>query len=168
MQWHTGTTMKPIIPVLVGILVVSLLCAGCATPDTFTTPTPTVTSPTLTPSPTTMIPVTTSIPSLTPGPTVTVPANFDTNIGIYQDDPTRTIYVRYNGGKSQILLQKIEVRVITSKGKVITESTTNEEGQIPTGYTFSIDGSSGVNRVEVTVTINAVPYKIVDTTVLFR
>jgi hypothetical protein len=133
------------------------------------TPTPTPTSPTMTtPSPTITTPFPTSPPSLTPGPTVTVPAGFDTNIGIYQDDPVRTLYIRYNGGKSQILLQRIDARVITSTGRIVTRSVTNDQGQIPTGDLFSVRADPGVNRVEVTVTINGERYKVIDTLVLFR
>jgi hypothetical protein len=160
--------MKPTLPILFGLIIMGLLlCAGCSTPQTPITPIPTGTPPSTTPAVTTMV-TTTSLPSLTPGPTVTVPAGFDTNIGIYQDNPIRTIFIRYNGGKAQILLQRIDVRVITSMGRVITRSVTNDEGQIPTGDLFSIPADPGVNRVEVTVTINAVSYKVIDTTVLFR
>ena len=157
-------------PFLISSLIIGLLlCTGCSVPTAPITPTPTSTTapPTTTTAPITTVPTTIGVPSLTPGPTVTVPAGFDTSIGIYQDDPIRTINIRYNGGKSQILLQRIDVRVITSTGTII-RSVTNEEGQIPVGYTFSIKGTSGVNRVEVTVTINAVSYKVVDTTVVFR
>jgi hypothetical protein len=160
--------MKPIMPLLFSVIILGfLLCAGCATPSAPVTPTPTAT-PTTTHTATTTVPTTTSPPSLTPGPTVTVPAGFETNIGVYQDDPTRTIYFRYNGGKSQILLQRIDARVITSTGRVVTRSVTNDKGQIPTGELFSVKADPGVNRVEVTVTINAVSYKVVDTIILFR
>jgi hypothetical protein len=160
--------MKPIMPLLFSVMILGfLLCAGCSTPSVPVTPTPTIT-PTTTLTTTTMVPTPTSPPSLTPGPTVTVPAGFETNIGIYQDDPIRTIYFRYNGGKSQILLQRIDARVTTSTGRVITRSATNDKGQIPTGELFSVKADPGVNRVEVTVTINAVSYRVVDTIVLFR
>jgi hypothetical protein len=160
--------MKPwIILLLTSMIVGALLCGGCTSPQTPVTPTPTVTSPSPT-SPVTTIPFTTSPPSLTPGPTVTVPAGFETNIGIYPENPTRTIFIRYNGGKAQILLQRIDARVITSTGRVVTRSVTNEAGQIPTGDLFSIKADPGVNRVEVTVTINAVSYKVKDEIVLFR
>jgi hypothetical protein len=159
--------MKLAIPILFGLIILGLLCAGCSTPQTPLTPTPTSTPSPTTPITTKTVPIT-SLPSLTPGPTVTVPAGFETNIGIYQDNPTRTIFIRYNGGKAQILLQRIDVRVVTSLGRVITRSATNEEGQIPTGDLFSIKADPGANRVEVTVTINGVSYKLVDTIVLFR
>jgi ABC-type Fe3+-hydroxamate transport system substrate-binding protein len=161
--------MRPYMPVLFIVIILGLLlCAGCSSPQTPVTPTPTITPATTTIPPTTTVPLTTSPPSITPGPTVTVPAGFDTSISIYQDDPTRIINIRYNGGSGQILLQRIDVRVITSKGVVISKFVTNDEGQIPLGYTFSIPGNAGVNRVEVTVTINAVSYKVVDTTIVFR
>jgi hypothetical protein len=155
-------------PILFACIIIGfLLCTGCTNTTPPATPTPTTAPTTTTPPLITTVPTTAS-PSLTPGPTVTVPVGFETSIGIYQDDPTRTINVRYNGGKAQILLQRIDVRVITATGRVVTRSVTNEGGQIPVGYTFSIKGDSGVNRVEVTVTINAVSYKVTDTTVQFR
>ena len=160
--------------IAVGIFV----SAGCVTPTPSVTPTPTQTTlppttlPPTTVIPTTTAPITTMTPSLTPGPTVTVPIGFETNIGITVDDVTRTILVRYNGGMSQILLQRIDTRVTTESGRVVTRSITNEEDgiprQIPVGYTFEIRGDRGINRIEVTVTINGVSYKVSDTTVQFR
>ena len=162
--------MKPLIPVMICYLFIGfLLCSGCTTPTAPITPTPTQTIPpsttTVTPTPP---PTTSPISSLTPGPTVTVPAGFDTSMGVTWNDVTRTIFIRYNGGMSQILLQRIDVRVTTATRGVLIYSKTNEEGQIPTGYTFEIPGGSGINRVEVTVTINGISYKIVDTIVQFK
>jgi hypothetical protein len=98
---------------------------------------------------------------------VTVPAGFETNIQVYTNDPIRTIIIRYNGGQAQILLQRIDVLVINSKG-VIMDSITKDNSQIATGDIFTIQGAKGVNRVEVSVTINGQKYKIIDQIVQFE
>ncbi|MDD1673701.1 MAG: hypothetical protein LUP99_04755 [Methanomicrobiales archaeon] len=163
--------MKPLIPIMLFCLIIGvLLGSGCSTPTPPITPTPTQTTSQSTTAPTSTIPppTTSPVPSLTPGPTVTVPAGFDTNVGITWNDVTRTIFIQYNGGMSQILLQRIDVRITTATKRVLIYSKTNEEGQISTGDIFKIQGDRGVNRVEVTVTINGISYKIVDTIVLFK
>jgi hypothetical protein len=158
------------VPLLFSCIILGfLLCAGCSTPPAPATPTPTPTTipPTTVQTPLPTVP-TTSPPSLTPGPTVTLPVGFETSISVGPGESLRTISVRYNGGMAQILLQRIDVRVITSTGRIITKSVTNDAGQIPAGYTFLIPADAGANRVEVTVTINAVNYKIKDEIVTFR
>jgi len=99
---------------------------------------------------------------------VTLLPQYETNLQIIQDDVMRMIYIRYNGGKSEIWLQRIDARVITNSGHVIDRFVTNEAGQIPTGYTFTVSGEHGTNRVEVTVTINGISYKVIDQNVFFR
>jgi hypothetical protein len=154
---------------LVVLLAGGMICAGCTQPVTpAPTPTPTTLPPTSPPIPptTTILPIPTTS-SLTPGPTVTVPPGFDTNIGVTTNPVRRTIFIVYNGGSGQYLLQRIDATVITPSGKVILRTADNSQGTIPTGTTFEVQGERGVNRVQVTVTINGVSYKIVDTTVAF-
>ncbi len=162
-------SMKWIMPFLLGGMILGLLfCSGCSTPSVPITPTPTITPPPTTLPPTPSVTTTTpNPPSLTPEPTVTVPAGFETNIQVYTNDPVRIIIIRYNGGQAQILLQRIDVLVINSKG-VIMDSVTKDNNQIATGDLFTIQGAKGVNRVEVSVTINGVKYKIIDQIVLFE
>lgn len=155
------------------LLVALVLSTGCTGTNGGTTPVPTTTA---TPVPTTPV-VTTPSPTVTPTattapptpePTVTLPSELETNIGITWDDVYRTIFVTYNGGKRQILLQVVEAKVTTPSGSVLRKELRSDGAQIPVGATLEFRGERGANRVEVRVTINGVTYKIRDETVFFR
>lgn len=60
------------------------------------------------------------------------------------------------------------MRVVTNSGKIIEQFVTNDAGQIPAGYEFEAQGERGTNRVEVTVIINGMSFKIIDQNVFFK
>jgi len=149
-----------IIPIL--IVVASVLAAGCATTPG-PTPTPTVPPATTVPVTTATVPVQTPV-DLVPGPTVTVPPAFDVGVDVLRDSNTytRTITVIFQGGKGQLLTQRVDVTVTHDDGTQETKSITRpESGSIIAGSSVNFTGTYN-DRIEVTVTINGVAYKIYD------
>ncbi|MDH7592913.1 MAG: hypothetical protein QHG99_00965 [Methanomicrobiales archaeon] len=151
------------------IVAASVILAGCVTPSEQITPVPTTP---MTPAPTTHptaspTPIATT-PVMTPEPTVTLPSELETQVSVTSEDVFRTIFVTYNGGKGQILLQEVRATVTTPSGGVFTRSLTRDGGQIPMGASLEFKGERGENRVEIWVTINGVVYKIKEEKVYFR
>ncbi|MGA2934657.1 MAG: hypothetical protein ABSD81_05830 [Methanomicrobiales archaeon] len=103
--------------------------------------------------------------TLYPGPVVTVPPNYD--VAIQENRNHNPIHpditVTFRGGKGQIFLQKIVATVIRSDGGVITKELDRpENGQISVQDYMTLQGTTGVDRVVVIVTILNVDYKILD------
>jgi len=149
-----------IVPIL--IVVAAALAAGCATTPG-PTPTPTVPPATTTPGTTATVPVQTPV-DLVPGPTVTVPPAFDVGIDVIRDSNTysRKITVIFQGGKGQLLTQRVDVTVTHDDGTRESKSITRpENGSIIAGSSVNFTGTYN-DRIEVTVTINGVAYKIYD------
>lgn len=100
-----------------------------------------------------------------PGPTVTVRSDYAVEIQENRNhNPIHPdITVTFQGGKGQIFLQRILVTVVLSDGNVITKSIERpENGQISVGQYVTFQGTTGVDRVVVVVTILGVDYKIID------
>jgi hypothetical protein len=142
-------------------------------PSTTGIPSPIQTTATTNPTPTTTA---TATPPLTvpptpfyipePGPTVTVPPALDVRVDV-QKNPlsvTPEITVTFQGGKGQLLTDYVDVRVTRSGGQVKT-ARIDRPGPgmtIPAGSSIIFEGTRGTDRVEVSVTINGVTYKIID------
>jgi len=152
---------------ILSLVVLALACvilAGCAAPQGGT-PTPTATPTTLPPTP----PVTATAtlpPVMEPGPTVTVPPSLEVLIDVQRNPISITpeITVIFQGGKGQLLTQSVDVRVTRSDGQVKTARIERPGAgeTIRTGTSVTLEGTQGTDRVEITVTINGVPYKIYD------
>ncbi|MDD1664827.1 MAG: hypothetical protein LUQ32_05690 [Methanomicrobiales archaeon] len=157
MHWRIA-----IIPVL--MVLAAAFGAGCAGTGPGPTPTPTPTPEMTTPPATVETPPATIPGSLEPGPTVTVPPNFEIAIDVLRDSNTytRKIAVIFQGGKGQLLTQRIDVKVTHEDGTTESKSITRpESGSIQAGSTVIFTGTY-LDRVEMTATINGVPYKIYD------
>ena len=73
------------------------------------------------------------------------------------------ITVTFRGGKGQIFVQKIVATVVRSDGQVITKELDRpENGQISVGEFMTFQGTTGVDRVIVVVTILGKDYKVMD------
>jgi ABC-type transport system substrate-binding protein len=149
--------MKRGILIFVGLIVLTLLVAGCtqAPPET-NTPTPTPTS--LPPTPVT---------TLTTEPTDVVPPGQDVIIevsrGTLSFDPVITVVFR--GGTGINLLSTIEVKVTRSDGTVETAHLDNPK----IGDSIEVTGSTGKDRVEVWAVLkDGNTYKIYDQVLEFR
>ncbi|HMA05043.1 MAG TPA: hypothetical protein VKO45_03865 [Methanomicrobiales archaeon] len=149
-----------LIPIL--LVLAAALGAGCTGTPGPTTPTPT---PGTTVPATTMetIPVTTPA-DLVPGPTVTVPPVWAVAVDVLRDSNTytRKITVIFQGGKGQSATQRVDVVVTHDDGSVETKSITRpESGSIIAGSSVNFTGTL-LDRIEVTVWLNGIPYKIYD------
>jgi hypothetical protein len=73
-----------------------------------------------------------------------------------------TITVIFQGGKGQLLTQRVDATVTRDDCSTETKSITRpESGSIVAGSSVTFVGSNR-DRVEVTVTINGIAYKIID------
>ncbi|MDD1666241.1 MAG: hypothetical protein LUQ23_01735 [Methanomicrobiales archaeon] len=149
-----------IIPLL--LVLAAALGAGCTSPGPAPTPTPTP----ATTAPVTELPtaVPTTLGSLVPGPTVTVPPYWEVAIQVLRDPNTytRKITVTFQGGKGQSATQRVDVVVTHDDGTMETKAILRpENGSIVAGSSVTFTGTS-LDRVEVTVTLNGIAYKIYD------
>jgi len=105
------------------------------------------------------------------GPVVTVPPDFDVEIQVNKNMifTNPSIDVFYRGGKGQIFLQKMFVQVYKSDGTYETGQLLRPDGgQISVGDKVTIRGTTGTDRVIVTVTILNKDYTIYDQYVEFK
>jgi hypothetical protein len=73
------------------------------------------------------------------------------------------ITVTFRGGKGQIFLKRILVTMVPSQGQPMTKEINQpENGQISVGQYVTFQGTTGVDRVVVVVTILGKDYKIID------
>jgi hypothetical protein len=146
--------------VLIAVVITACSCACTEEATEVQTPAPTTAA---TPQPTTAAPEPTEI-SLEPGPTQAPPTQKAVTVDVNRDPIDRTITVIFRGGKGQYAVQDIDVRFTLSTGEVIEEklgSDVNDE--------VTVVGSTGIDRVEVTVLYNdASSYKILDDTYEFK
>jgi hypothetical protein len=106
-----------------------------------------------------------------PGPVVTVPPEYGVEIQVNKNmifvNPDIDVF--YRGGKGQIFLQKMVVQVLKSDGTYETGQLVRDAGgQIAVGDKVRIQGTTGTDRVVVTVTILNKDYKIYDQNLEFK
>lgn len=138
-------------------LVLCALVAGCTSPTQAgikpletTVPTPQTTS--------------TSVATVvsTPLAVATLPSEQYVNINVEKQRPDATIHLVYNGGKGEIFVQNIMMRVTRSDGQ-IDEKYLNDGTRKPRrGDELVMDGSRGSDRVVVFLTSSGKTYKIFD------
>jgi hypothetical protein len=100
-----------------------------------------------------------------PGPVVTVPPIYTVEIQENRNhNPVHPdITVTFRGGKGQIFLKRILVTMVPSQGQPMTKEINQpENGQISVGQYVTFQGTTGVDRVVVVVTILGKDYKIID------
>ncbi|HUK38266.1 MAG TPA: hypothetical protein VLV30_04030 [Methanomicrobiales archaeon] len=102
---------------------------------------------------------------ISPGPVVTVPEIYMVEVQENRNhNPIHPdITVAFRGGKGQIFVQKIVGTVVRSDGQVITKELDRpENGQLSVGDSMTFQGTTGVDRVIVVVTILGKDYKVLD------
>lgn len=102
--------------------------------------------------------------ALVPGPTDAVPDYNAVTVDVGEKDYLGNIPVIFQGGKGQIHVKKIDVKLIRADGQIQTENLGRNKGD-----DVELQGTKQTDRVEVTVTMdNGQTYKIVDTLRAYR
>lgn len=139
-------------------LVLCALAAGCTSPTQAEIKTMETTVPT--PPPTTSTSVATVVS--TPVAVETLPSEQYVNINVEKQRPDATIHLVYNGGKGEVFVQNVMMRVFRSDGQV-DEKYLNDGYRKPRrGDELVMDGSRGSDKVVVFLTSAGKTYKIYD------
>jgi hypothetical protein len=142
------------------VLVLCALSAGC------TSPTAAEIKPVDTPTPSTALPTpdSTSVATVvsTPVAVDTLPAEQFVDLQLSKERPDFTLHLLYNGGKGEIFVQNVMMKVTRSDGQVIEKYLNDKERKPRRGDELVIQGSRGSDRVEVFVTSAGVTYKAID------
>lgn len=153
----------PIILSATVMLVVCALLAGC------TSPTASELKPAETAVPTTIPPtLSTSVATVvaTPNEVQTLPSEQFVDLVLSKQRPDSSIHLLYNGGKGEIAVQNILLRVTLSNGEVIEKYMNDGNRKPRRGDELIIEGTRGADRAEVFITVSGKTYKIKDETPL--
>jgi len=134
------------------------LSAGCISP-TQDGITPVAITPT--PAPVSMSASTVTVVS-TPVPVETLPEEQYVSLELSKERPDSSIHLIYNGGKGEIAVQSIMMRVTRSDGQVTEEYMDNGSRQPQRGDELVMEGTRGNDRAEVFVTSAGRTYKVID------
>jgi hypothetical protein len=106
---------------------------------------------------------------------VTTPVTVDTlppeqfvDLQLTKERPDYTLHLLYNGGKGEISVQKIMMKVTLSDGQVIEQYMNDGQRKPRRGDELVIQGTRGSDRVEVFVTSAGKTYKALDRPMLTR
>jgi hypothetical protein len=138
--------------------------AGCTGTGPGPTPTPTPGVTVTQPITTLETPPVTPANCIEPGPTVTVDPRYMVAVGVNRDPVTlnKQITVTFEGGKGQLLTSRVDATITREDCSSETKSITRpESGSFVAGSSVSFNGSN-LDRIQVTVTINGIPYRIID------
>jgi hypothetical protein len=149
--------MKTTAIIVLAILAAAISCiAGCTSPTQSGLPpleTPQVTTPTAT----SLAPTTTQPGSLTP-----LPSEQFVDIEVYKERPDATIHLVYNGGKGEVFIQRVMMRITRADGTVSEQYLNNNERKPRRGDELILQGTRGTDRAEVFVTSAGAVYKTYD------
>jgi hypothetical protein len=158
MHWRTA-----IIPIL--MVLAAALGAGCTgtSPGPAPTPTPgmTVTQPPATTM--TTVPVTPTN-CLVTGPTEQPDPRYEIQVDVNRNPVSlnKQVTVTFQGGKGQLLTSRVDATITREDCSTETKSITRpESGSIQKGASVTFNGSNR-DRIQVTATVNGVPYTIID------
>ncbi len=146
-----------ILLVLLGLCLCAL-SAGC------TGPTQAEIKPaeTTLPAPLTTIPTSAGTVIATPLAVETLPVEQYVDINVEKQRPDATIHLLYNGGKGEVFVQNIMMRVTRSDGTVEEKFLNNGAIKPRRGDELIIEGTRGVDQVAVFLTSAGKTYKIYD------
>jgi hypothetical protein len=137
-------------------LVFCALFAGC------TSPTGVEIKPTMTPVPTFPPTVrTTDFPAiLTPLPVETLPEEQFVDLVLSKQRPDSSIHLLYNGGKGEVFVQNIMIKVTLSNGQVVQQYMNEGNRKPRRGDELVIEGTRGTDFVQVYLTSAGRTYKV--------
>jgi hypothetical protein len=144
------------------MLVLCALLAGC------TSPTASEIKPAETPTPTVPPTISTSVATVvaTPDAVETLPPENFVDLQISKQRPDSSIHLLYNGGKGEIAVQNILLKVTHPDGTV-AEQYMNDGARKPRrGDELVMDGTRGMDQVQVFVTSSGRTYKVIDQSLL--
>jgi len=139
-------------------LVLCALCAGCTSPtqaEIKPTPTPPATLP-----PTTSPSIATVV--ATPLAVETLPSEQYVDLELSKERPDATLHLLYNGGKGEIFIQNIMMRVTGSDGQVSEQYMNDGKRKPRRGDELVMQGTRGSDRIEIFVTSSGKTYKLID------
>lgn len=149
-----------LIPAILAGLVLCALSAGC------TSPTQAEMKPVEIPTP---LPATTPAASVstvvaTPVQVETLPTEQYIDLKLSKERPDFTLHLLFNGGKGELFVQNILMKVTLADGKVVEQYMSDGERKPRRGDEIIIQGTrgSGIDRVEVFVTSAGRTYKVMD------
>ena len=139
------------------VLMLCALSAGC------TSPTQAEIKPVDIPTPFPS-PVTSSITTVvaTPIAVDTLPPEQFVDLQLTKERPDFSLHLLYNGGKGELFVQNIMMKVTRSDGQVIEQYLNDGQRKPRRGDELVIQGSRGNDRVEVFVTSAGKTYKAID------
>ena len=143
-------------------LVLCALSAGCTSP-TQAGITPVLITPTPAPA---SLPASTATVVSTPVAVETLPEEQYVSLELSKERPDSTIHLLYNGGKGEIFVQNIMMRVTRSDGQVNEEYMNDGSRKPQRGDELVMDGTRGTDRAEVFVTSAGRTYKVIDRTLV--
>lgn len=147
---------KSVVILAISGLVLCALFAGCTSPTgSVITPAATTLS---TPPPTPPTPEATVIP--TPLPVETLPAEQDVDLVLSKQRPDSSIHLLYNGGKGEVFVQNIMIKVTLSNGQVVQQYMNDGNRKPRRGDELVIEGTRGTDFVQVYLTSAGRTYKI--------
>jgi hypothetical protein len=137
-------------------LILCALLAGCTSPtgteikpSGTTAPTP---PPTATTSWGTVIP--------TPLPVETLPEEQYVDLVLSKQRPDSSIHLLYNGGKGEVFVQNIMMKVTLSNGQVVQQYMNDGNRKPRRGDELVIEGTRGTDLVQVYLTSAGITYKV--------
>lgn len=138
------------------VLVLCALFAGCTSP-TGAEIKPTGTN-VLTAIPTLPTAMVTVMP--TPLPVETLPAEQYVDLVLSKQRPDSSIHLLYNGGKGEVFVQNIMMKVTLSNGQVVQQYMNDGNRKPRRGDELVIEGTRGTDLVQVYLTSAGRTYKV--------
>jgi hypothetical protein len=137
-------------------LILCALFAGC------TSPTGAEIKPEGTPIPTPLSTIPTSEITVmpTPIPVETLPAEQDVELVLSKQRPDSSIHLLYNGGKGEVYVQNIMMKVTLSNGQVVQQYMNDGNRKPRRGDELVIEGTRGTDLVQVYLTSAGRTYKV--------
>ncbi len=139
-------------------LVSCALFAGCTSPTGAEIKPVETTVPTPAPIPSTS--VETVIP--TPLPVETLPDEQNVELVLSKQRPDSSIHLLYNGGKGEVFVQNIMMKVTLSNGKVVQQFMNDGNRKPRRGDELVIEGTRGTDFVQVYLTSAGRTYKVLE------
>lgn len=146
-----------VVPVLF-VLVLCMLSAGCTSPTQAQIKP--VETPVPAPSPTLLTSVATVVS--TPLAVETLPVEQFVDLELSKQRPDSSIHLLYNGGKGEVFVQNIMMKVTRSDGQVVQQYMNAGNRKPRRGDELVIEGTRGSDQVQVYLTSAGKTYKIID------